>query len=276
MNRINKYREPGVAGTFYSRDKLILERELSMLLEAAPVINLPNSIQAIIVPHAGYLFSGGVAARAYSQLLNRDFKRVVVIAPSHQETFDFVSIFNGIGYRTPIGDIQIDEPLCRKLADLSGIVRFSEQGHSSAEHSLEVQLPFLQWCLPEFRLIPVVMGSQDEKLIQELSHLLSEVLSPEETLMVASTDLSHKHPDQKARRLDEAAVQAINAFDDVQLMKDVREGRIEMCGSGPAVVSMRVARNLGARHSRVLLYRNSGDITGNFKEVAGYLAAVIY
>ncbi len=276
MAQIHKYREAGVAGSFYSRDKLILERELSMFLEAAPQLKLSGKLQAMIVPHAGYLYSGGVAARAYSQLLKSDFTHVVVIAPSHQDSFDFISVFNGEGYRTPLGDVPVDESICRKLVDFSEFIRYSEMGHSPAEHSLEVQLPFLQWSLSGFSLIPISMGNQDRNLIDRLSEALTEVLPPQKTLIVASTDLSHMYSDQKARRMDQAVVNAINTFDDRRLLSEVEEGRVEMCGYGPAVVAMKVARHRGARNSKVLLYRNSGDITGNNREVVGYLSAVIY
>jgi AmmeMemoRadiSam system protein B len=120
------------------------------------------------------------------------------------------------------------------------------------------------------------MGNQDRNLIDRLSEALTEVLPPQKTLIVASTDLSHMYSDQKARRMDQTVVNAINAFDDRRLLSEVEEGRAEMCGYGPAVVAMKVARQQGARNSKVLLYRNSGDITGNSREVVGYLSAVIY
>ncbi len=276
MSRTTDYRKAGVAGLFYSRDKLILERELSMLLEAPPVMNLPRRIRALIVPHAGYLYSGGVAARAYSQILNADYRKVVVIAPSHKDSFDFCSIYSGLGYRTPLGDISLDESIAQRLIDSSPNIRYSELGHSSSEHSLEVQLPFLQWSLGKFKMIPISMGEQSEALIKNLSKSLSEVLSPDHTLIVASSDLSHMYSDHQARSLDQLAVDAINDFDEEALWQEIQAGRTEMCGYGPVIAAMKTARQMGARQARVLLYRNSGDITGNLDEVVGYLAAIIY
>ena len=153
-NQKMDFREPSVAGSFYSRDKRILERELGMLLEAAPLLRFPRKIRAIIAPHAGYLYSGGVAARSYSQILNTNYLRVVIIAPSHEDNFEFSSIFNGAGYSTPFGHVPIDQNLSQKLVAVSEHLRMSKSGHSKAEHSIEVQLPFLQSCLGKFQIIP--------------------------------------------------------------------------------------------------------------------------
>jgi AmmeMemoRadiSam system protein B len=271
-----EYRKAGVAGSFYSRDKLILERELSMLLEAPQVINLPRKIKALIVPHAGYLYSGGVAARAYSQILNSDYRKVVVIAPSHEDSFNFCSIYNGLGYQTPLGTVPLDESVSQRLVDSSPGIRFSDLGHSSSEHALEVQLPFLQWSLGKFKLIPISMGEQNEDLMRTLSQSLAKILPHDQTLIVASSDLSHMYFDHQARRLDKVAVKAINDFDEESLWEEVRAGHTEMCGFGPVIAAMKTARQMGAKEARVLLYRNSGDITGDLDAVVGYLSAIIY
>ena len=270
------FRKASVAGSFYSRDKLILEREISMFLEAAPVITLPRKIKAIIVPHAGYLYSGGVAARAYSQILNENYKRVIIIAPSHESEFEFSSIFNGAGYTTPFGQLPVDMSLARKLTGISDFVRLSEIGHSSQEHAIEVQLPFLQSCLGKFQIIPIAMGAQTEQQIEALTTVLDQSLSGDDTLLIASTDLSHNYSHERAKQMDQIAVDAINAFDENMLWREVQEGQIEMCGYGPAIVAMKTSRHLGARESRVLLYRDSGDISGDHSNVVGYLSAIVF
>jgi len=270
------FRKASVAGSFYSRDKLILEREISMFLEAAPVITLPRKIKAIIVPHAGYLYSGGVAARAYSQILNENYKRVIIIAPSHESEFEFSSIFNGAGYTTPFGQLPVDMSLARKLTGISDFVRLSEIGHSSQEHAIEVQLPFLQSCLGKFQIIPIAMGAQTEQQIEALTTVLDQSLSGDDTLLIASTDLSHNYSHERAKQMDQIAVDAINAFDENMLWREVQEGQIEMCGYGPVIVAMKTSRHLGARESRVLLYRDSGDISGDHSNVVGYLSAIVF
>lgn len=270
------FRKASVAGSFYSRDKLILERELSMLLEAAPLVDIPGKIRAIIVPHAGYLYSGGVAARAYSQILNQNYKKVIIIAPSHESEFEYSSIFNGAGYTTPFGQLSVDKDLAEKLSSISDFVRMSEIGHSAQEHAIEVQLPFLQSCLGKFQIIPIAMGAQTEEQIEALTAILCKVLPVDDTLLVASTDLSHNHPHERAKQKDQIAVEAIDAYDEAMLWREIQEGQVEMCGYGPTIVAMKTARHMGSKESRVLLYRDSGDISGNYSSVVGYLSAIIF
>ena len=270
------FRKAAVAGSFYSRDKRILERELGMLLEAAPVLDFPRRIRAIISPHAGYLYSGGVAARGYSQILNANFKCVVIIAPSHEEEFEFSSIFNGAGYSTPFGDVPIDRDLSQKLTSVSEHLRLSKSGHGQGEHSIEVQLPFLQSCLAKFQIVPISMGAQTSEQIEALSDILCQVLPGNDTIILASSDLSHGYPHEIAKKMDGVAADAINAFDENMLWRELQEGQTEMCGYGPAIVAMKTARHLGAKEAKVLLYRNSGDISGDYLNVVGYLSAVIF
>jgi AmmeMemoRadiSam system protein B len=276
VNQKSDIREPAVAGAFYSRDKRILERELGMLLEAAPVLKIPRKIRAIISPHAGYLYSGGVAAKAYSQILNANFKRVVIIAPSHEESFNFSSIFDGAGYSTPFGVVPTDRELSQKLISESDQIRLSQKGHSLGEHAIEVQLPFLQSCLGRFKIIPIAMGEQNREQIDALSKVLGKILPADDTIILASSDLSHGHPHEIAKKMDGIAADAINAFDDNMLWREIQEGQTEMCGYGPAIVALKTARSLGAREAKVLLYRNSGDISGDYLSVVGYLSAIIY
>lgn len=271
-----KIRSAGVAGMFYPGDPVMLERELSLLLEAAPLLELPRPVKSLIVPHAGYVYSGGVAARAYRQIFDAPVKQAVIIAPSHKDAFDFISVFNGDAYRTPLGDVPVDKEAAAALADFHSDIVLSDQGHSSSEHSLEVQLPFLQWILGNFRLIAISMGDQNYEQSEVLADALTKSLDTSRTIFVASSDLSHFHPDTRARVLDQVAQSDIESFDEEKLWQDITEGRTEMCGYGPVITVMKTARKLGAETSRVILYRNSGDITGERNEVVGYLSAVLY
>ncbi len=276
MNKSLGFRDPGVAGSFYSKDKLILQRELSMLLEASPILTFPRSIKAIIVPHAGYLYSGGVAARAYSQIKNVDYKNVIVIAPSHVDDFSFSSIYRGLGYKTPLGTIHLDTMLAKKLTEYHTDIRFDEKGHSASEHSLEVHLPILQWCLGGFKLIPISMGKQNLEQIEILSKALTKVLPKENTLIVASSNLSQKYSDSEARVLDKVAVDDISQFDEENLWNDIQSGNTEMSGYGPVLVTMITAKAMGATEAKILLYRNSSEISNKRDQVEGYLSAVLY
>jgi hypothetical protein len=275
MEQVRNFRQAGVAGSFYSRDKLILERELSMLLESALVLELKRPVRAIIAPHAGYLYSGGVAARAYGQILNSSYQRVIVLAASHEESYPFCSIYSGLGYKTPLGDVPIDEVYTEKLTNFSLQIQLSETGHTQVEHAIEVQLPFLQLCLRKFSLIPVMMGEQTMNLIDALVEAIVKIVPAEGTLIVASSDLSHGHNDHKARILDQVAVEAINQFNENQLWREIQEKQTEMCGYGPAIASMKIAKKMGAQEAKVMMYRHSGDISGNNDEVVGYLSAIM-
>ena len=149
-------------------------------------------------------------------------------------------------------------------------------GHSAKEHSLEVQLPFLQWCLSKFKIIPISMGDQSETFIGILSEALSSCLPPDDSLIVASSDLSHMYSSQKAIMLDQVAKENITNLNAEKLIADINNDRTEMCGYGPVAVAITTAKSLGARESKVLLYRHSGEISGNNNEVVGYLSAIFY
>lgn len=276
MKSSNKIRYAGVAGMFYPGEKMVLERELSLLLEASPVLDLPRPVRGIIAPHAGYMYSGGVAARAYRQIFNRKYDTVVIIAPSHQDSFDFISIFNGKGYRTPLGDVEVDLSAVEELVQFDPVIQLSDKGHSRSEHALEVQLPFLKWALGNFRMVPVSMGSQNWENIHALSNALSQVLKNKRVLFIASSDLSHFYPDSQARIKDQVAESNIENYDEDQLWRDIQDRRCEMCGFGPVISVMRTVRKFGVKEAKVLLYRNSGDITAEKESVVGYLSAVLY
>ncbi len=276
MSDGNKIRKQAVAGLFYSSDKNTLEREVAVYLENAQGDMVINKLSGIIVPHAGYMYSGGVAARAYRQLVDRAYDTVVVISPSHRVYFEEISVYDGSGYSTPLGVVDIDRDLAGFLVESHPNIVFSGLGHDEDEHALEVQLPFLQHVLNDFKLIPVVMGNQDKENIDILSEALSSVLRDQNVLVVASSDLSHFHKHDRAALLDKVVVDNVNAFDEEKLYSDLQDGLCEMCGGGPVVTAMKVCRNLGAKRSKVLLYRNSGDITGDRNQVVGYLSGILY
>jgi AmmeMemoRadiSam system protein B len=272
----NKIRPAMVAGMFYPQKKITLEREVALVLENAPGDIIEGNVIAIAVPHAGYMYSGGVAARAYRQIIDKEFDTVVVISPSHKEYFKEVSIYDGYGYSTPLGVIPIDKEISAKLADYDPKIIISEKGHRFDEHALEVQLPFLQKVLDEFKLVPIVMGEQDQANIEILADALGTVLKGQKAFIVASSDLSHFYSYNKASIMDKVVTENVKNFDEDKLFKDVQAGRCEMCGAGPVVATMKASKKLGADKSKLLLYRNSGDVTGDRNEVVGYMSAIFY
>jgi AmmeMemoRadiSam system protein B/AmmeMemoRadiSam system protein A len=282
-----RIRQPAVAGIFYPADAAELGKTIDDLLaqaESPPSdISATENLVGIIAPHAGYAYSGLVAAGSYSLLKGRRFERVVVIAPSHFQGFDFASVFDGDAYATPLGQIPIDEAFAAKLANASPFIERSTLGHTPsavhAEHALEVQLPFLQRVLGTFQLVPIVVGDQSYDVCRALGAALAHLITEENrtggTLLVASSDLSHHHPYDDAVRIDRKTLRGIEEYDYFDLARNLEMRVWEACGGGPIVAAMIAAERLGATQARVLRYANSGDVTGDHGSVVGYGAVAL-
>ena len=273
-------RKAAVAGQFYPGDRRALESAVGGFLEKSEVFQLGTRVVALVAPHAGYMYSGQVAAQAYRQVAGRDINVVAVIAPSHTESFSGSSVFGGGGYETLLGGIPVHRRCVERLASYPTLT-ISDHGHQGGhlfrqEHALEVQLPFLQSVLTDFSLIPIVMGDQDRTSCEQLGNALAEVLKEEKALIVASSDLSHFHSYEEAVRLDRMVMEAVSDFDDRRLSEQLASGPCEACGGGPIVSALIAARALGADRAQVLSYANSGDVTGDRTQVVGYMSAVFF
>ena len=268
-------REPAVAGSFYPNDPTVLRKQIRGFLDNVPEEKIEGKITALISPHAGYMYSGQVAAFGYKLLEGSGFNKVIVIAPSHRVHFHGASVYNKIGYRTPLGIVSVDRDLCNRIIAQNGMISYYPQAHTQ-EHSLEVQVPFLQIVLEEFKLVPIVMGSQDFDTCRVLSEAIIEAIKGERVLIVASSDLSHFHHYDKAVSLDRIVLEYIDKLDASGLEHDLKNGRCEACGGGPIVTSMLIAEKLGANKAKVLNYASSGDVTGYKSGVVGYASAVLY
>ncbi len=276
MQQDSIIRRPAVAGMFYSGNRETLEREVAVFLESSRKEKEVDYIHGIVAPHAGYMYSGGVAARAYRQVMDFEYDVVVVISPSHHVYFENVSVYNGDYYETPLGLVPVNKEICRQLAETDARLVLSAIGHEGEEHALEVQLPFLQHIFDDFTLVPIVMGNQDMTNIKSLAYALGVVLKNKRALIVASSDLSHYHSYNEAVRLDSVVISHIDNFKEDNLYEDLQSGLCEMCGGGPVIAMMKACRQLGANKAKVVLYRNSGDVTGDRSQVVGYLAAIVY
>ena len=268
-------RRAAVAGSFYPADPATLARQVRELLNRASKEEIPGKIVALVSPHAGYLYSGQVAAQAFKLVEGADFETVIVVAPSHRVFFQGASVYDRGGFETPLGTVSVDKDLCRKIMAESDILRFLPQGHSQ-EHSLEVQLPFLQGALGKFSLAPIVIGDQSFATCQKVGQAIARGAKGKNVLLVASTDLSHFHSYDRAVKIDQVLLEDIRAYDPEKLQQDLQEEKAEACGGGPVIAVMIASRELGANESRVLSYRNSGDVTGDRSGVVGYAAAVFY
>lgn len=270
-----KVRSAAVAGAFYPAGARELAATVDAYLAQAKPPAVPTPI-ALAAPHAGYPYSGPVAAYSYALLKGRKIDRVVVIAPSHSERFDFSSVYNGAAYQTPLGRVPVDTAFAAKLAAAGGSIRLSGKGHNSGEHSLEVQLPFLQRTLGQFKLVPVVMGNQGYQASRALGVALAALARNTNTLIVASSDLSHYHPYADAVRLDHKTLRAIEEYDYLSLSQNCERNVWEACGCAPIVAAMVAAERLGATRATVLKYANSGDTSGDKSRVVGYGAIAFH
>ncbi len=275
-----KKRQAFVADSFYPSNPDLLARMVDGYLAAAKADSV-GQVVALVVPHAGYIYSGHVAAHAFAQLKGKQLSRVIVIAPSHIERFEGASIYDGEAYQTPLGEIPVDTDFARKLAAQNPRLRLSGAGHDSktadgrAEHSIEVQLPFLQRALAgPFKIVPIIIGDQRYDTCHALGVALSKMITDSSTVIVASSDLSHYHPYAEAVTMDRKVVNAIGDGDYLGLSRNLARGSWEACGGGPIVATMIAAERLGAT-AKVLKQANSGDsVAGDRKSVVGYAALV--
>ena len=268
-------RESILAGSWYPGDPKRLRQDVELYLEKAQAVELQGELVALIAPHAGYQYSGQVAAYAYKLLERRKFETVVIIAPSHRAYFPGVSVYDRGGFRTPLGAVPLDAELIGTLKEHDRRIRYVAEAHAR-EHSLEIQLPFLQVVMPGFKLVPLIMGDQSFASCQWLAEAVANTIGKRSVLVVASTDLSHFHPYQEAKELDQVVLDKVNAFDPRSLSENLQGGKGEACGGGPVVTAMLIARKLGANKSQVLRYANSGDVTGDHSGVVGYMAAAVW
>jgi AmmeMemoRadiSam system protein B len=274
-NMREQIRQPQVAGMFYPGNPKTLSEELDNLLNAAKEKSINGEIVAIVSPHAGYMYSGLVAAYAYRLLKGKKYETVVIVSPNHREYFTEISVYEGKAYQTPLGIVEIDRALAEELVLQDRRIILSSYGHR-AEHAVEVHIPFLQKILNKFKIVPIVMGDQTPEQCEILGKALGNVLIEKSALIVASSDLSHYYNDTTARKLDQIVIDNVSAFDDKKLGRDLEKRNCEACGGGPIVVAMIASKLLGADTSDVLLYRNSGDVTQDKSEVVGYMSAVFY
>jgi AmmeMemoRadiSam system protein B/AmmeMemoRadiSam system protein A len=267
-------RRPAVAGSFYPGDARTLSREVRDYLSRASKEEVAGEIIALVSPHAGYMYSGLVAAHAFKIVEGMKFDAVVIVAPSHRVAFQGASIYDRGGFETPLGILPIDKDLCRKLMAESDLFKFLPQAHSQ-EHSVEVQLPFLQETIGTLNLVPIVIMDQSYRTCERVGQAIARAVKGKKVLLVASTDLSHYHRYDEAVQMDKVILDDIHAFDAQKLSRDLDSGKGEACGGGPVIAVMVAAKELGANRARVLKYLNSGDVTGDRSRVVGYGAAVL-
>ncbi|MEM2920790.1 MAG: AmmeMemoRadiSam system protein B [Candidatus Bathyarchaeia archaeon] len=235
----------------------------------------PNPL-ALVSPHAGYMFSGPVAAHGYYEAaVYGKPEAVIIIGPNHTGMGSGVSIVTNGWWRTPLGDIKVNRDLAERILTGSGIIDIDEHAHLF-EHSIEVQLPFLQYIYgSDLTFIPICMMLQDLQTSREVGIALAKALTGSNVLLIASTDLTHYEPQKVAEAKDSVVIDAIVHLDEAELQHVIEAKNVTMCGYGPVSVVIVAMKELGGRKSRLLSYHTSGDVTKDYAQVVGYCSIAI-
>jgi MEMO1 family protein len=273
-------RQPAVAGRFYPGNAQRLRAEVETLITrratAARQAEEPE-IAAIgcVVPHAGYVYSGGVAGSVYRRL--KLPQRCVILCPNHTGNGEPLAIMSEGAWHTPLGDLAIDAEVAGALKAATPLLMEDSEAHRY-EHALEVQLPFLQVLKPGLHFVPIAVGTGNFDVLSTLGEAIGETLrtGSEPTLIIASSDMNHYENDEVTRVKDRRAIDQVLALDPRGLYDTVREGQISMCGYGPATIMLTAARKLGATKAKLIAYATSGDVSGDRDMVVGYAGIAVY
>ncbi len=270
-------RTPAVAGRFYPADARELQAEIETFTRAsAEVAAQETKIRALgcVVPHAGYVYSGGVAGAVFRSLELP--ARYIILCPNHTGRGEPLAIMSQGAWHTPLGDAPVDEELACALKARFPLLMEDEAAHRF-EHALEVQLPFLQVLRPDFRFVPIVVGTGQFEVLSALGTTIAAAIreSDDSVLVVASSDMNHYESDSVTRVKDRRAIDQILALNPRGLFEVVREGNISMCGYGPTVAMLTAALKLGATRAELICYATSGDVSGERDMVVGYAGIAI-
>ncbi len=278
MSKVSDQRPSPIAGLWYSGSRERLSQQIDNYFETAIIPDLPGEVIALVAPHAGHRYSGRTAGHAFKTIKGKSFERVVVVSPYH--SFHSAQLLTSAhkAYVTPLGDVPIDETAVDRLeqnlmevSDLQ-LTRIAQDD----EHSLEIELPFLQCALVnEFQLLPLMVHSQSADVARKLGAALAATIKDRSTLLVASTDLSHFYPEEVATRLDTVMLQQIEQLSPESVLEAEREGRGFACGAGAVAAVLYASKALGANTVHILHHSTSGEETGDYSSVVGYGAAVV-
>ncbi len=267
-------RPPAVAGQFYPRSPDELRRQLDEMFSgvSGSISKEELAIYGAVVPHAGYIYSGAVAAEVYARLPKR--QTYVILGPNHHGMGAPVALSRD-SWRTPLGEVPVDLELADALAGT--IIDADEMAHRQ-EHSIEVQIPFLQRRFPDsnFKILPIAMGLQDEETAVEVGSALARAISDlkRDVTVIASSDFTHYEPQEVARKVDARLIEAILNMDVPELYGRVYRYNATACGYGPIAATITASRAFGATSGKLLRYATSGDVVGDYSQVVGYGAIV--
>jgi AmmeMemoRadiSam system protein B len=246
-------------------------------LERARIDQPKRALRAIVVPHAGLMYSGPVAAYAYNVARQHQPSALVLVGPSHFISFHGVSIWSDGEWETPLGSVKVDRELAKAVTAASSQIVDLPAAHGR-EHCLEMQLPFIAHVLPDVPIVPLVMGHQTRATAFALGAAIAHAVEAHarDAVLVASSDLSHYEDANTAASLDRRVIEHVERLDPEGLMRALEDEPRHACGGGPMVAVLDAARRLGAQHARLLQYADSGDVSGDKSSVVGYMAAAIW
>lgn len=276
---VRKIRYPSRAGSFYAGSAGALKRQVESCFThrfgpgTTPQVaeEGPRRILGLVCPHAGYVYSGPVAAHSYHRLaLDGRVDVFVILGPNHYGVGSGLATMDGGVWRTPLGDVEVDAGLAKETVRVSGLIDADESAHQY-EHSIEVQIPFLQYLYgTSFRIVPICFRMQDLESSREVGSALAEVLKGRNAVVIASTDMTHYEPQRRAEEKDKKAIGAVLKMDEELLYENIESYNISACGYGPVTALVVAAKKLDARNVELLSYKTSGDITGDKSSVVGY------
>ncbi|MEN6329480.1 MAG: AmmeMemoRadiSam system protein B [Methanobacteriaceae archaeon] len=280
---MSQIRKAAWAGAFYEANPRDLKRRIrwSYQHQLGPG-TLPETrgevrlIKGLVVPHAGYMYSGPVAAHSYLELAGDGFPETfIILSPNHTGYGSLVSTMISGAWETPLGQVEIDTPLAQELTR-SGIIDDDPTAHLR-EHSIEVQLPFLQYLEEDFKLVPITLMMQDLETSREVGAAIHQAIQKlgRDVVVIASTDLTHYKAQEVASQEDREVLEALKALDEEAMLGVVEKYNVNMCGYGPVAATLTATKLMGATQAQVLKYATSGETSGNYQEVVGYAAAVI-
>ncbi|UCG53887.1 MAG: MEMO1 family protein [Dehalococcoidia bacterium] len=263
-------REAVVAGRFYPDSPVELREMIASMIDE---MAMKEDIIGLVSPHAGYIYSGSVAGVTISRVRLKD--TFIILGPNHTGMGKAFSIMTQGTWRTPLGDVEIDSELAGGIAGLSGYLEKDIDAHRY-EHSIEVQLPFLQYFKKDFKLVPIVLAQADDSVYKEIGEAIAGAIKKikREVIIIASSDMTHYESQALAKEKDKRAIEAMLALDEDELIEKVERLKISMCGYAPAISLITAAKALGAKRAELVRYQTSGDISGDYNSVVGYAGLI--
>ncbi len=271
-------RKPAVAGLFYDDEPASLKKRIEWCFQhklgpgEMPSMGEKHQLKGIVAPHAGYIYSGPIAAHSYYKLVEDGFPETfIILCPNHTGTGSAVSLMSEGEWQTPLGSVMIDEEFSKNLISNSNIIDTDPQSHLQ-EHSCEVHLPFLQYFQSDFKIVPLSMWMQDEETSQEIGISIAKTAKnlDKRIMIIASTDFTHYQPQETASYNDHLLLEDIAQLNELDMYNHIRQYNISMCGYGPVAATIIASKKLGAKQGDILKYATTGDITGDYSSVVGY------